>query len=144
MNTMTYRNYAARVEYDDEDKILVGHIDGIRDIVGFHAESVAGLEAAFQEAVNNYLRACEQLDQSPDHPVDGAFHVPVAAEVHDSAIFDLNDIEQEPTDEQLAGLMEAVALEARRRGELVRSELLASLKTGLTAAMPDARTHEPS
>jgi hypothetical protein len=41
----------------------------------------------------------------------------------DPAHFDLNDIEHEPTDEQLAALMEAVAEEARRRNELVEREL---------------------
>ena len=62
----------------------------------------------------------------------------------DPAHFDLNDIEHEPTDAQLAALMEAVAVEARRRGELVRAELLANLKAGLAAAMADAATHESS
>jgi len=60
----------------------------------------------------------------------------------DPAHFDLNDIEHEPTDEQLAALMECVAEEARRRGERVRSELLTSLKAGLATAMADPQTHE--
>jgi len=60
----------------------------------------------------------------------------------DPAHFDLNDIEHEPTDEQLAALMEAVAVEARRRNELVDHELMASLKAGLAAAMADPATHE--
>jgi hypothetical protein len=45
----------------------------------------------------------------------------------DPAHFDLNDIEHEPTDEQLAALMECVAEEARRRGDLVHREPLTSL-----------------
>ena len=36
MNAMTYKGYAARVEFDAEDHIFVGHIIGIRDIVSFH------------------------------------------------------------------------------------------------------------
>jgi hypothetical protein len=52
--------------------------------------------------------------------------------------FDLNDIEHEPTDEQLAALMDAVAEEARRRGEQVRRELIASIKAGIEAASLDA------
>ncbi len=62
----------------------------------------------------------------------------------DPAHFDLNDIEHEPTDEQLAALMEAVAQEARRRGALARTELLANLKAGLAAAMTNPATHEPA
>lgn len=36
MNFMTYKGYAARVEFDDEDHLFVRHIFGIRDIVSFH------------------------------------------------------------------------------------------------------------
>jgi len=43
MNTMTYRGYAARIEYSDEDQCLIGHVAGINDVVGFHGESVAEL-----------------------------------------------------------------------------------------------------
>ena len=39
----------------------MGHIAGIRDIVGFHGESVAELKAAFHEAVDDYLVTCEKL-----------------------------------------------------------------------------------
>ena len=43
MNTMLYKGYAARIEYSEEDKCLVGHLAGIRDIIGFHADNVADL-----------------------------------------------------------------------------------------------------
>ena len=55
MKTMQYKGYAARIEYSDEDKCFVGHIAGIRDIVGFHGESVDELRTAFEEAVDDYL-----------------------------------------------------------------------------------------
>ena len=50
MNAMNYREYSAKVEIDPIDRIFVGHILGIRDIVGFHGRTVEELEAAFQEA----------------------------------------------------------------------------------------------
>ena len=43
MNIMSYKGYAARIEYSDEDGCFIGHIAGIRDIVGFHGESVSEL-----------------------------------------------------------------------------------------------------
>lgn len=55
MNTMTFKDYTARIEFDDRDGILVGRLLGVRDIVGFHADNVAGLRAAFGEAVNDYI-----------------------------------------------------------------------------------------
>lgn len=60
----------------------------------------------------------------------------------DPAHFDLNDIEHEPTDEQLAALMEAVAVEARRRGDLARRELTIRVQAALDAATPVPATHE--
>lgn len=55
MNTMTFKGYATRAEFDDRDSILVGRLLGMRDIVGFHADDVVGLRAAFAEAVNDYI-----------------------------------------------------------------------------------------
>lgn len=65
MSTMTYKKYAARIEYSGEDKCFIGHIAGINDIVGFHGESATELEAAFQEAVDDYLTACKNAGEAP-------------------------------------------------------------------------------
>ncbi len=46
MNTIKYKGYAARIEFDADDRIFVGHLAGIRDIVGFHGSSVEELENA--------------------------------------------------------------------------------------------------
>jgi predicted HicB family RNase H-like nuclease len=82
MNTMTYRGYAARIEYSDEDRSFVGHIAGINDVVGFHGESVPGLRAAFEEAVEDYLEACEKLGRAPRKPYSGKLMLRVPPEVH--------------------------------------------------------------
>ena len=82
MNTMTHKGYAARVEFDAEDRIFVGHIAGIRDIVGFHGESVDGLESAFHEAVDDYLAVCKKLGQTPDKPYSGRVMLRLPPELH--------------------------------------------------------------
>ena len=82
MNTMNYNGYNARVEFDAEDRLFVGHIAGIRDIVGFHGKSVAELETAFHEAVDDYLAACKKLKQSPDKPYSGRVMLRLPPEVH--------------------------------------------------------------
>jgi predicted HicB family RNase H-like nuclease len=82
MNTMTYNGYSARVDFDAEDRLFVGHIVGIRDIVGFHGASVAELEAAFREAVDDYLAACKKLGQTPDKPYSGRVMLRLPPEVH--------------------------------------------------------------
>ena len=69
MNAMTHKGCVARVEYSDEDQCFVGHIAGIRDCVGFHSESVAGLRKAFKEAVEDYLETCAAVGKAPQSPI---------------------------------------------------------------------------
>ena len=35
-NTMTYKGYTARVEYDPRDEIFIGRVLGIEDRITFH------------------------------------------------------------------------------------------------------------
>ena len=60
-NAMTCKGYSARIEYDDADGILTGRIAGIRDGVGFHADSVEELKQAFHEAVEDYIETCARI-----------------------------------------------------------------------------------
>ena len=85
MNAMTYKHYTARVEYDSEDRIFVGHIVGIRDIVSFHGGDVDELETAFHESVNGYLKACARLKQKPNKPYSGKLMLRLPPEVHAAA-----------------------------------------------------------
>ena len=55
-NTMTYKGYSARIDYDDDDSVFTGRIAGIRDGVGFHADTVDALREAFHEAVEGLYR----------------------------------------------------------------------------------------
>lgn len=82
MNTMTYRGYAARIDYSDDDVCFVGHLVGINDVVGFHGESVAELRAAFEEAVDDYLQTCEKLNRAPQKPYSGDLVLRIPPEVH--------------------------------------------------------------
>ena len=82
MNTMTYNGYAARVEYSDSDGCFIGRIAGIRDIVGFHGESVAELRRAFEDAVDDYLETCKALGKEPNHPYSGQFRLRLQPELH--------------------------------------------------------------
>ena len=65
MNAMTYKGYTARVEYSVEDGCFVGHLIGVRDIVGFDATTVKQVKSRFRKAVDDYLWASEQLGAKP-------------------------------------------------------------------------------
>ena len=82
MSAMKYRGYTARVEYDPEDRIFVGHLIGIDDIVGFHGSTVDELEQAFHEAVDHYIEASEKLGREPQKPHSGRLMLRVGQDVH--------------------------------------------------------------
>lgn len=86
MNTLTYKGYTARIDFDDRDNILVGRLLGINDVIGFHADNVTELRIAFEEAVDDYLETCKAVGKSPDKPSNGKLMLRIPPEVHAAAL----------------------------------------------------------
>ena len=82
MSTMTYKGYAARVEYDDQDQIFFGRVAGINDVVGFHGETVSELRGAFHDAVDGYIDACAKVGKPAEKSHSGQFMVRMDPTVH--------------------------------------------------------------
>lgn len=82
MKPMTYKGYAARIEYSDEDGCLVGRVVGINNVIGFHGESVGEMRRAFEEAVDDYLATCEKAGRPAQTPASGKFVVRMEPELH--------------------------------------------------------------
>lgn len=82
MNVMSYMGYTARIEYSDEDGLLIGHLAGIKDVVGFHGESVSELRAAFEEAVVDYLDTCRKLGKEPQKAYSGKLSLRLEPSLH--------------------------------------------------------------
>ena len=85
-NTMSYRGYTASMTFDTEDKIIVGRVVDVDDIITFHGESVSEFEANFHSAVDDYISACEQLDSAPEKPASGKVMLRIAPEIHAAAL----------------------------------------------------------
>jgi predicted HicB family RNase H-like nuclease len=86
MNSMTYLGYTARMDFDVDDKIIVGRVVDIDDIITFHGASVPEFEAAFKTAVDGYIHACEQLGQAAEKPASGRLMLRVSPVVHAAAV----------------------------------------------------------
>ena len=108
MKAMKYKSYFAKVEFDAEDRIFVGHIIGIRDVVGFHGESVEELEQSFKEAVDNYLDACKKLGQKPNKPYSGNLMLRIPAEVH-AAVAAAAEADGKSINQWAAGVLESAS-----------------------------------
>jgi predicted HicB family RNase H-like nuclease len=86
MNTMTYRGYTARIEYDERDNIFTGRILGIQSIISFHGETVTQLRAEFELAITDYLADCGERGIHPEKPASGKLLLRVPPDIHGRAI----------------------------------------------------------
>jgi predicted HicB family RNase H-like nuclease len=81
-SSLVYRGYAACIEFSSEDECFIGHIAGIKDVVGFHGESVTELKTAFEDAVNGYLEVCNKVGKEPQKPYSGKLMLRIRPETH--------------------------------------------------------------
>ena len=85
-NSITYKGYTASMVFDAEDKIIVGRVLDIDDIISFHGESVAEFEANFHAAIEEYIAASQKLGSEPERPASGKLMLRIAPEVHAAAL----------------------------------------------------------
>lgn len=86
INSMSYKGYTASMIFDAEDKVIVGRVQDIDDIISFHGESVAEFEANFHAAIEDYLAASKALGSAPEKPASGRVMLRIAPEVHAAAL----------------------------------------------------------
>lgn len=86
MNLMKYKSYTAKVDYSQEDRLLVGEVCDIDALILFSAESIPELELEFQAAVDGYLADCAARNLSPERPCSGTFNVRVGGVLHKKAL----------------------------------------------------------
>lgn len=79
---MIHKGYIGKVEFDADARILHGEVVGIRDVVTFQADDVAGIEKAFRDSVDDYLAFCKERREDPEKPASGKFVVRTDPELH--------------------------------------------------------------
>ena len=82
MNMMKYKSYIARIEYDEDDRIFVGRLAGIDDIVSFHGTTVDELETAFHESVDHYLEVSARTGRPAQKPYSGNLILRISSDIH--------------------------------------------------------------
>ncbi len=85
-NSMTYKGYTASMVFDTDDKIIVGRVQDIDDIIAFHGASVSEFEAHFHAAIEDYLAASQALGSAPEKPASGKVMLRIAPEIHAAAL----------------------------------------------------------
>ena len=85
MTAVAYKGYTAHIAFDPEDELFFGRLAGINDVVGFHADTVEALKAAFHEAVDDYILTCASVSKPTEKPYSGKLMLRVAPETHAQA-----------------------------------------------------------
>lgn len=89
-NILKYKGYLAKIEYDSEDMILCGKIEGITDLVDFYSETAEGIKSEFEKAVDDYLQFCIEHGKDPEKPFKGNFNVRIPEDIHREAYIKAN------------------------------------------------------
>ena len=83
---LTYKGFEGTAEIDLEQKLCRGKILFIEDLVTYQTPNPKGLEKAFHEAVDDYLKTCQELGREPLKPFKGVFNVRVSPELHKTLV----------------------------------------------------------
>jgi predicted HicB family RNase H-like nuclease len=77
---MTYKNYLAKVVFDEEANIFHGEVINIRDVITFEGSSVDELQNSFKESIDDYLDYCSSRSEIPNSPLNGflSLNIPVS------------------------------------------------------------------
>lgn len=79
---LTYKHYRTRVGFDTERQMICGRVEGLADEVTYACETAEEVEAAFHQAVDDYLDRCHREGRMPDREYKGCFNVRIASELH--------------------------------------------------------------
>lgn len=67
-NLFAHKGYQGSAQISLEDECLHGKIMLIADLVTYESDTVAGLREVFENAVENYLSQCSEMNVSADVP----------------------------------------------------------------------------
>lgn len=91
MKNMKYKGYIGQVEFDDEDGVFYGRVEGIRDVVTFQGTSVEEIRQAFWDSVDAYLEFCKEIDKEPDRNFSGEILYRTTPEIHHRIFIEAQD-----------------------------------------------------
>jgi predicted HicB family RNase H-like nuclease len=79
---MKYKGYTGVFELDDEARIFLGRVVGLRDVITFEARNADELIEEFHISVDVYLEFCAERGESPEKPYSGNVMVRLGPQLH--------------------------------------------------------------
>lgn len=106
---LLYKEFIGTVHYSTKDSVFYGKIEGINDLVTFEGENVQDLKTSFEEAVEDYIELCKEVDKEPLKSFKGSFNVRITPKLHSKAFkfavlngTSLNQLVSEAIEEKIA------------------------------------------
>lgn len=90
-NYLEYKGYYGSYEISEEDNVLFGKVEFIKDLISYEGENPKELKNSFQEAIDDYLDSCSQMGRDPQKPFKGSFNVRIGEELHKKIALSLKD-----------------------------------------------------
>lgn len=87
---LEYNGYSGSISVSTQDNCLYGKILFINDLVTFEAETVSDLYAEFVEAVDDYIKTCQEHGVEAQKPFKGSFNIRIKPELHRQAALEAN------------------------------------------------------
>lgn len=84
-NMMQYKGYYGSIEFDADDLLFYGKLEFINSLISYEGETAKQINAAFKEAVDDYLNTCRERKIEPEKPFKGSLNVRIGPERHEKA-----------------------------------------------------------
>ncbi len=83
MNTMTFNNYHARIDYDPDLDMFRGEILGLNGGADFYGRTPKELRAEFKKSLAVFLEVCKEKGIEPRRHYSGKFNLRIPPELHE-------------------------------------------------------------
>ena len=82
---MEYKGYIGSVEFSEKDGVFFGSVQGIRSLISYEGTTAKELLTDFHEAIDEYLRLCEEEGSKPEIAYKGSLNIRLGSELHKQA-----------------------------------------------------------
>ncbi|MCH7749772.1 MAG: type II toxin-antitoxin system HicB family antitoxin [Acidobacteria bacterium] len=79
---LEYKSYTGHAEFDAEAGLFHGEVLDTHDVITFQGTSVAELEKAFRDSIDDYLDFCADRGEEPDKAFSGRLMLRLRPELH--------------------------------------------------------------
>ena len=82
MSTMKHGQYVAKIDFDEDEAMLAGHVINTGYVITFYGASVEELRREFEASIKVYEQACHERGLTPEKPCSGNLRLRLDPDLH--------------------------------------------------------------